>query len=365
MNTKDTCLIWNKTNIIKPRQYWADWLRGACMFMVILSHFSLTKQTHYSWFYSPVFLVGFFFVSGYFFKQCDTIGESLLRVWKKIVVPWLLLGLIAIIVSNSFVKSVMDGNGLEYLFEKIVKLIKGDLLWFLNCLVITQIYYILLMKICNVFFKKKLNLCKLFIAIAGLCAIFILAKRDGVLLWSADTALYALGWFALGDLCSSYSKKIEFNVFLSILLLLVYVLIVVIVNKAIPLKYDMGNNVFTHPLLQLILSLIGCFAMFQLALTISRNESSRFISPFVKYGLLGLLGKHTLVAFCFSSTIGFGVVHALFVIIKINVLTKFPYFYCLIFVYVVCWLMIGISWLLERYVPFIVGKERTLVQKTK
>lgn len=358
MNTMKSNLIRNKSNAIKTRQYWPDWLRGVCMFMVILSHISLTKLTHYSWFYSPVFLVVFFFVSGYFYKQYDNLGESLLHVWRKIVVPWFLLGLIVIIFSYTFFKSIKDGIWLEYLYGKFVRLIKGDSLWFLNCLAVTQVYYILLMKVCNKFFKNNLNLCKLIIAVVGLCAIFLLARRDRVWIWSADTALYALGWYALGNLCSSYSKKIELNGFISVLLLLTYILIVVIVNNLITIKYDMANNVFSHPLLQMTISLIGCFVLFQIALTINRNRTSRFVSPLVKFGLFGLLGKHTLVAFCFHSTIGFFIVRTLFHVMGINALVQYPYFYCLLFTYPVCWVMVGISWLLERYVPFVVGKER-------
>ena len=342
----------------KPRQMWADWTKGLCMFMVVLSHLNLTDSTHYNWVYSPVFLVCFFFVSGYFHKQQNTIGESLIRIFKKIIIPWFLLGVISML-RMAFAKSIMNGTWPVYLSTSFIRLIKGDTLWFLNCLVMTQVYYIVLMRLCSRFFANKLNLCILIIAIIGLCSIFVIAGRKP-LVWSVDTALYALGWYALGNYIKTIStSKLELKWYFSALLVLLYLAVVIVVNKHIPIEYDMGNNIFTHPFLQVIISLLGCFVVYQLSLSIGRFWLKRDNAKAImikKLLFFELLGKHTLVTYCLHGSIGFFVVRFIFHITRVDVLAQYPYLYCLLFSYFTCWVMIGVSLLIERIAPFVVGK---------
>ena len=153
----------------------------------------------------------------------------------------------------------------------------------------------------------------------------------------------------------------ELKWYYSVLLVLFYLAIVIVANKLIPIGYDMGNNQFTHPFLQLIISLIGCFAVYQLSLSIGRFQLQKStqgnkVSVFNKLMFFELLGKHTLVTFCLHGSMGFFIVRFVFHITKVYVLAQFPYLYCLMYTFFTCWVMIGVSLLIERIAPFMVGK---------
>lgn len=52
---------------MNQRILWIDYIKGICMFLVIMSHSSWPEG--YDLLFSPIFLTGFFFVSGYTFNE--------------------------------------------------------------------------------------------------------------------------------------------------------------------------------------------------------------------------------------------------------------------------------------------------------
>lgn len=60
------------------RLTWIDDVRGLCMFFVIISHYNAVGVPVFRHIFAPLFLVCFFFVSGYLFK-----GGGFLESLKK------------------------------------------------------------------------------------------------------------------------------------------------------------------------------------------------------------------------------------------------------------------------------------------
>lgn len=328
---------------------WLDSVRGLCMFAVFLSHLSSVHCPYYSYIYAPFFLVLFFFISGLLYKK-DSLIQSLKRVLRGLVVPYFLLSVIYVFFSLSFVRSISNHTVFSYLWEVFLRIIRGDLFWFITCMIVVQTVYSFLQL---VFSKLRINdiYLKITVTVLGLLSIFVIRRvENGSLLWSIDTAVYALGWFALGDLCKTlphnWFQGVKYRKILSVAVLLSYIAIVLLIDwNTLHIKYDMGNNRFDNPAIQLALSLLGSFAI----CVIAQNFKLGYYLP--------LLGKHTLVGYCLHSSIGFGIVSLVFRVLHLDFLGDYPYFYSVIFCYLVGWIVIGISVLLNKYLPLVVGKK--------
>lgn len=170
--------------------------------------------------------------------------------------------------------------------------------------------------------------------------------------WNIDTALYAVGWFALGHLYKEHSHHIKINgstwgKVISVILLACYAAIVSLIDwNALHIFYDTGNNRFDNPVLQLQLSLFGCLAIVLFA------QCFRFGKYF------NMLGQNTLVTYCFHASIGYAVVRVFFQVCHLTFLQQYQYIYMLIYTFLVGLTMIGLSVLFNKYLPFFVGKKR-------
>lgn len=76
----------NKSKVLTERKDWIDWTRGVLMFLVFVYH----SEVYYggghtwSWTFTPFFLTGFFFISGYLFCK-DIIAVSLVKKFKSVI----------------------------------------------------------------------------------------------------------------------------------------------------------------------------------------------------------------------------------------------------------------------------------------
>lgn len=104
-------------------------------------------------------------------------------------------------------------------------------------------------------------------------------------------------------------------------MVLIYVIVAVLLDwNSLHIKYDMGNNRFDNPLVQLILSLFGSFVVCVFAQNIG----------FGYY--LSLLGKHTIVGYCLHSSVGYAVIALLFNVLHLSFLSGLPYLYSIVYV---------------------------------
>ena len=335
------------TSVKPERLIWLDGVRGLCMFFVIISHCHTVEVPIVRHIYPPVYLCAFFLVSGYLFRGGE-FKDSIRKIFNGLIIPYFLLSLVSTFVSLTFIRSIRSHMLLSYLQSEGLKLLLGTKFWFIACIIVVQLLYSVIYTI----FAKKTEWYRLITVIIGLLSIFIIRRAEnGSLPWSIDTAVYALGWFALGHLYKSCPnlkfKKKHIGKIISALMVILYIVIVLSLDWVnLHIKYDMANNRFDNPVLQLALSLFGCISLVLFAQNFC----------FGKY--FTLLGQNTLVAYIFHGSIGFAVVNLLFHVCHLNFMKQYPYIYIVLFAFVVGIVMIGVSYLFNRYLPVFVGKKR-------
>lgn len=321
------------------------------MFFVIISHNKSVEVPIISHIYQPFFLVCFFFVSGYLFKGSDFL-DSIRKIIRSLIVPYFILSIIYGIINPAFIKSIYNQSVLVYLSNLGTNIISGSLFWFISCIIIVQILYSIIYCV----FSKKNNYYRIITAIVGLSSIYFIKRQEnGSLFWSSDTAIYALGWFALGHYYKLHSSfkinSVLWRRIISIILVAVYISIALLIDwSSLHIYYDMGNNRFDNPTIQLFLSLFGCLAICMLAQSFNKGK------------FFTLLGQNTLVTYIFHGSIGFPIVSLLFKLTHLDFIRQEPYLFIIVYTFFVALTMIGLSWLFSRYFPFVVGKKHKTSQ---
>ena len=127
-----------KKDDVNRRIDWVDVSKAICIICVIITHSSYCNN-YVRAIFEPFFLIAFFFLSGYVYKNKYDFKELLINKSKTILFPWIIFGIINILLSQvySFNKhdDLITEIGLMFLQ------IRGysDTLWFLPCLFISFI----------------------------------------------------------------------------------------------------------------------------------------------------------------------------------------------------------------------------------
>lgn len=168
----------------EKRILWIDVLKFACMFFIMHNHMNNAPPTQFDVFeaaYSPFFLLGFFFASGYVYKRAPF--KTFIK--KKVIgvfVPWAAFAVILPLVKTV----VLGGNGFTSLIGNLLQ-IRGesDSLWFLAALFISFIPFYFIEKYLSR--KKGLILCALLTAASAFYVKFAPQISYNILGFSAET----------------------------------------------------------------------------------------------------------------------------------------------------------------------------------
>lgn len=259
----------------QKRIEWIDQTRGILFLFVILCHSKMATDWMKN-IYEPIFLTGFFFLSGYLYKK-RKIADQLRNIFNRLFIPTLiysvLWGIIEILLTQSFNQGINTA---------INTAIGGDYIWFIPCLMLVEIYYTLV----NYLSNKYVNIALIFIALISFYIITKLHINRGF--WSWDVASYAIGFFALGNIFKPHLLKRR----KAITTIFIYLILCIILGSIHLLKdIDMHLNQFNSPLAFLITSILGCIAFTSIMQYLPIN---RYIAEFGTYTLL-LFPFHSLV----------------------------------------------------------------------
>lgn len=202
----------------KRRIYWVDNIRGLLVLFVVCFHYRLTPTAFVNFVY-PFTLSFFFASSGYFFRQKNE--RFLVFLLKKI------RAYMPIIVINALISCVLDGmtgESILTMLKKIVCQIYGcESLWFIACMLITQIIMYWIVKLCKGHALKVAVLC---VACSGVGLMWT-ALTAKALPWSADIALVQMLFLGIGYWYRQNEERVKSVLHNGILLyIVVYVALV-------------------------------------------------------------------------------------------------------------------------------------------
>lgn len=324
---------------------WIDNFRGLCALCVLLAHCGHCPSL-YLQLYTPFFLSGFFFLSGYCYKS-RKIKDALLKIFKSLLIPYFFFAFVINLGrSNIFPMFKGDFSSISLLLTDFLSGIK---LWFIPCLIIVQLYFALLNPILQINKKKD----SFYIILAILCFTSMLLLRTPTnisrfdyepALWYWDTGIFALGFFTLGY----YIKIRQWSKYLlsgykAYIALLAYCTIVLLVNKFMNVEFHFITNYYASLPYYIFASLFGIYVMSSVCNTFK-----------AKY--LQMLGYNTLLLFALNwHTLVFYNQFCKFEVL-LNYLPDYLWSIAISLAQAVLILIISIP--INKYIPWIVGKNK-------
>ena len=250
----------------QTRKEWIDSLRAVAMVLVVYGH-CVRGWTDYFIFTSPVKMPLFFIISGYLFKlrEGNTI-EFLKNLFRKLVVPWIVLGMIHY--TNPI--------------DRLADLISGATLWFMPCLIIGEIIW---------FFIQKYSKGTIKVVVSGIIvsAIGMILAHFNVFRFAMfNTALVVQSFFIVGYLIRSYEEKITgYWKMILILGLIIYFTSIMLSCWCFPGEYiDVHKNIYFNIPLCAIIIISGCISFFIV-----------FKQKNINYRWLVYIGQNTLIIY--------------------------------------------------------------------
>lgn len=331
---------------------WLDTVKYICIMFVMMHHLESTTD-YLGYFYLPIALPGFFFVSGYVSRKGDSFKTHLLKKAKGLLWPWFLFSNLNILLSLA-----MSFKGHRDFKEMILKNLLqvrgfGDGAWFLAALFVAFIPFYFVIK----WDKPKITIPVIFV-LSVLSHVYSILLPNTVFPWGTaalpwhleDVFIYLL-WMVLGYYFkgSIESKLDSINSVLS--RILVFVGYIGIIAVPVLLHFNKTAKCFY----EYFESVVGIALIIMIAKTIKTNKYIAFV------------GANTLLYFVLHGKV--------FAIIEKILSTKFSSFYqsCLSNAFASSLLAIAITialsfiliipaYLINRYLPWMIGKKR--VKKT-
>ncbi len=191
---------------VSKRIPWIDVLRGLAIFCIVLGHFGELAGDFYLFVFSFNVQL-FFFISGMFaFKYRGKSFLSALKAFaEKILLPYSVICAV-----NILFFAVLNGKGLVGMASMALECLMAQRnalfsasLWFFPCLFVMSVLYYLLSSL----IKNRELLLLVCLALSLAMRIF---KEEPMWIWSADSAILYLFYYALGDYIMPCAKSFSF-----------------------------------------------------------------------------------------------------------------------------------------------------------
>lgn len=312
------------------RLTWIDCLRALAIFGVVYGHCS--QDNHFFFlFTSPVKMPLFFAITGFLLKDDIGVSSFFKGILQKLIIPWFFLGLFPIIFQ-------VPTRGFAFFLSYFVKMIEGEVIWFMPCFIYGQIIHFLI--------RKYLNKTSYIVAVTMLCVLvgFFWTHRETEIFTTLNRAMIVQAFFFIGFIFKRYShiffnlKKVYFGVGV-----MLYFLLGVLSERFFPGEsIDVHLNHYCCIPFSFLFIFLGVFLLFYIAPKINFH-----------FDWIKKIGQNTLVIYIW---------HGYAVALFAKLLTLFNVDYCniygiamlkTIFACATCCLL---SILLNRLCPYLIGK---------
>ena len=302
-----------------------DYTKGFGILLVILGHIYDASNPIKIWLYS-FHMPLFFIISGFFANKYIELKVLFKKKFKSLIIPYISFGIITMVLimtTNGFVNELK-----EYVYYFITG-VGRDALWFLPSLFLIEIIFNIISKIKNNSYKM-LIIVGLFLS--GLCGAHFI---NNMILTTLYRTFVGLGFYSIGNYTYNRFKNINVS-YIILLILFIVSSILAIYNGCV----DLWGLNFGNRFIYVFCSTINSFCIIILFEKMFNNKEIKS---------LRFLGINTLIIMSTQQLI----------INYINKFTGINYYntlYGIVVFLVVILIEIPIIYLINNYLPFIIGK---------
>ncbi len=275
-------------NTSRKRYDFIDVAKGIGVLFVIIAHVNYTPSiltTIYS-FHMPLF----FIISGMLFSQSNYSNFSafIKRKVQTLICPYVLFYMLSIlfhlivrVIAN--IQNIKINEFLMYFSQMFLSQGSGKLpnapLWFVPCLFVVEIIYFFISKL-----KKPLIITiSLFMTFLGwFLESNLFHFKNELLPWSLDSALFAIGFFAIGNLIFDYICIIIETIRRSGRKNIIYMIIFLLaISILIPLalyngKVSIGSKILNNGFIFYVTGMLGLSAILSLSVWLEKSKFLKY-----------------------------------------------------------------------------------------
>lgn len=324
---------------MKERKVWIDNARALAILFVIFGHYNSDRNIFF-FLTSYIKIPLFFCVSGYLFKINN--GKKMwVRIADKVktlLIPYFVLSIARAI--PMILLKFRTGEVITYVVGLLVDTINGEVLWFLPCLFLTEVYAILL----HEYFLRQKPYAGLVTSIVFGLVVMLLVPSGLHIYWHPETAIIMLISFETGIALKYLHDNIKSKENLSLCICCI------VYGAILTLRYvlngfgsiDVNNNVFDNIPLDLIGIIVGPTFIMCLSKKI------------LKSSILGFIGMNTLTFYAFHGTAKIVIYKLLEAFDRDGNCTRLVG--DMLIIVACCLICAGLSILINRFFPWMVGK---------
>jgi hypothetical protein len=322
----------------KKRQEWIDITKGISMYFIIAIHNDLIPL-YLSIFINSFALVSYFILAGFLFhnpKNEFQFEKKVFRIIESILLPYIIYW-----VLSFALKSLIEGN-YNFFLDLIKDIQNGNKLWFMSCLVISEITFAIFL----LFFKKLFHV--FFFIIINSVLFFI--YRESKMIWFIQVSFMANIFIAIGYSLNYFKEEFN-NLFASrkkVLLIFLLWIILFLTECYWSINLSFPSNRFGNIFLYLPFSLAGTFVIFYISRMWKRRNS-----------LILFLGQNSLLFYFFQHQ-AIIIVLKLFKFLGAN---QINYIFPLIMAFLASLLLVIPIILVKKYFPLLAGKSTFLSKR--
>ena len=231
---------------------WIDNMRGFCMLAILLDHtesYYLDYHIINQNLYLTDALVFFFILSGYLMykpQQQFCIAHKMKSIGRSLLIPYFIFtSLIAL------PKAIVHGDNIDILniFQSIIM---GQASWFVAALIVTEILFSISLWITQEKDRYILPICTIAFVISVL-----LPQTTDCYFWQLDNSLQAMLFCCIGYIIHKHEQSIynKINTSHIILLLILWIMIKIYVDKANVMMTIWRINITNYPLFKYLIKI--------------------------------------------------------------------------------------------------------------
>lgn len=333
---------------MKRRIEWVDLSKFVGIFAMVWGHSGVNENMDIiiHAFHMPLF----FFLSGYLYKD-----GRIKKKAKTLLIPYFVFGIGLFLlwkaISKIIILPVYYGipeliRGLFY--DNAVLSPYAGIQWFLTCLFLTEVIFYIIKKCVKR--ERYIILALVLFSLIGFVYPMLTVKR---LFWALDCAFTAIVFYGAGFIVSSH--KISISEFLKKTWVKT-VVVLVLAFMAIAATYLNGYvNMRTMQYGNYFLYYISAFSIIALIMLFTKSISQigAIRSSIIYKGIL-YIGQNTLIVLVMNQF--FNQLFRWFVKPYIHVYVTHPHITDFVFAIIMLILMIPVSYIIQRFFPFVLGK---------
>lgn len=326
-------------NSYEKRIDWIDECKGLAIILVVFGHCWSRDVTVFRWvcsFHLPIF----FIIAGYLMVEKNTIfsKEIIIKKTKRLLVPYFIFSFL-IMLTIGLLK-MLGGSPVNTFFlnetKSILKLRANIPTWFLACIFISEVIYLLMLKLT----KGKMYLRILFDLICALL-VFHMEKNIAVIFMLRRSLLGVL-WMEIGQLIYQFHKRnYKFSWIINSIAFLSNVVLSIYNEKVDMMLLEFGKSKVVY----LVIGIMGSLTLMELFRNFKKSIR-----------MLIFLGKHSMEILC-SHTFVIEAVRLIDYKLLGNFISSKTNFEGYILTAIVLLLEIPVIWILNTYFPWSIGKQ--------